>query len=88
MIGTHGRAMNLAIKAGRGKLTDAHAALLALCKELAAQMDAADSEPSTRVTAAYLSALKDLARALAVKQAGSAPVQGKLAAMRALRSVS
>jgi hypothetical protein len=85
MIGTHGRAMNLAIKAGKGTLTDAHAPLLALCKELATQMDAADGDPSTRLTAAYLSALKDLARALAVKQA-AAPVQGKLAQLRALRT--
>lgn len=38
--------------------------LVALARTLAAQMDAAGTDPSTRLTAAYLSALKDIERAL------------------------
>ena len=41
-----------------------HAALVALCRTLAKQMDAAGDEPSTRLTAAYLSCLKDVRRAI------------------------
>lgn len=40
-----------------------HAALVELCRTLARQMDAAGEDPSTRLTAAYLSALKDVTRA-------------------------
>jgi hypothetical protein len=39
------------------------APLIELCCTLAGQMDSAGQEPSTRLTAAYLSALKDLRRA-------------------------
>lgn len=64
-------ALEATIAAGAGILTDKHAALLALCRQLADQMDGAayddDGGPSTRLAAAYLSALKDLGRALAVK---------------------
>jgi hypothetical protein len=46
-------------------------------------MDAAGMEPSTRLTAAYLSALKDLNRAINATPAQTGP--NKLEAMRALR---
>lgn len=46
-----------------GLVTQAeHAALVELCRTLARQMDAAGAEASTRLTAAYLSALKDVSR--------------------------
>jgi hypothetical protein len=63
-MSTHSQAVDKAIAAGTGTLTDAHAPLLELCRTLARQMDATD-DPSTRLTAAYLSALKDLGRLLA-----------------------
>ena len=61
----------------------AHRPLVELCRTLAQQMDAAGTEPSTRLTAAYLSALKDVRRA-----AGEMPPKrepGKLAELRAVR---
>lgn len=39
-----------------------HSALVSLCRLLALQIDAADAEATNRLTAAYLSALKDLGR--------------------------
>jgi hypothetical protein len=83
---TQREALERTIKAGVGILTDKHAALLALCRELAGQMDDAGYEagPSTRLSAAYLSALKDLGRALAVpvvkERAG-----GKLSQLRGIQ---
>lgn len=41
---------------------DANAALVSLCRVLADQIDEAGDSVSTRLTAAYLSALKDLAK--------------------------
>jgi hypothetical protein len=67
MIGRHTEAVRAAVKAGEAVLSPAHAPLIALITELAEQMDAAGGESSTRLSAAYLSALKDLSRALAVK---------------------
>ena len=77
-------ALERSIAAGAEVLTDKHAALLALCRELAGQMDDAGTEggPSTRLIAAYLSALKDLGRALAVPVAEER-VGGKLSQLRA-----
>lgn len=78
--------MERTITAGAGILTDRHAALLALCRELAGQMDDAGYEagPSTRLSAAYLSALKDLGRALAVPLVKE-KVGGKLSHLRGLQ---
>lgn len=60
----------------------AHAPLVELCRTLAAQMDASGLDPSTRLTAAYLSALKDLRRAL-----GSTPArQSRTSSLAALQS--
>lgn len=61
-----------------------HAPLVALLRTLAAQMDAAGVDPSTRLVAAYLSALKDMRRAIAeLPPARSGP--GRLEALRANR---
>lgn len=79
-------ALERTIAAGAGTLTDKHAALLALCRELAGQMDDAgtDGGPSTRLIAAYLSALKDLGRALAVP-VEKERVGGKLSQLRGIQ---
>lgn len=81
-MATQKEALERTIAAGAGVLTDKHAALLALCRELAKQMDedAMGSTPSTRLIAAYLSALKDLGRALNTKEEKRAG--GKLAELR------
>ncbi len=64
-------------------LDDRHAAHTELCRLLADQMDSAGPNPSTRLSAAYLSGLKDLARL----QSNTVPVKktGKLVALRAER---
>ena len=75
-------ALETTIAAGQGTLGDRHAALVELCRVLADQMDAAgDAGPSGRVVASYLSALKDLGRALGNAAPGS--TGGKLAHLRA-----
>lgn len=62
----HAKAIEAAIASGKARLSDDQAPLVELCRVLADQMDAAGAEgPSSRLAAAYLSALKDLARALA-----------------------
>ena len=85
---THLEALERTVVAGAGLLTDRHAALLALCRALAGQMDSAayddDGGPSTRLSAAYLSALKDLGRALAVPPVHER-VGGKLSQLRGLQ---
>lgn len=64
-MGAHRTAIEKTLRAGGRALDDRHAALVELCRALAAQMDSAgDAGPSSRVSAAYLSALKDLNRAL------------------------
>lgn len=67
MTSRHTEAVKAAVKAGEGILSPAHQPLIILITELAEQMDAAGGESSTRLSAAYLSALKDLSRALASK---------------------
>lgn len=58
---TQSKAIERTITAGAGILTEQHEALLALCRELAHRMDSAGQEgPSTRLGAAYLSALNDI----------------------------
>ena len=83
MDGQQLEALERTIASGSAVLTDRHAALLALCRELARLMDdrGTDAEPSTRVIAAYLSALKDLGRALAVPEEKNR-VGGKLSQLR------
>lgn len=81
-VSTHGEALEETLASVH--LGPQHAALAELCRTLAAQMDAAGDEPSTRLTAAYLSALKDVAR---VKAKGAVEKKGKLAQLRAQASV-
>lgn len=76
----HTDALRRTVKAAGLADSDRHAALVELAATLAAQMDAAGEEPSTRLAAAYLSALKDVSRAVA----GATPSRaGKLAQLRA-----
>lgn len=81
----HMEAVTAAITESRLDERPAHAPLLELCRTLAGQMDAAGPDPSTRLTAAYLSALKDLRRATEALP----PIRGesKLERMRSERSV-
>jgi hypothetical protein len=75
------KALETTITAGQGTLGDRHAALVELCRVLADQMDAAgDAGPSGRVVASYLSALKDLGRALG--NAAPRSAGGKLASLQ------
>lgn len=79
-MGKHRAAVEKAVKAGKRQLTDQHLPLIELLRALADQIDATE-EPSTRLTASYLSALKDLGRALGdePKATGGG---GKLAELR------
>ncbi len=81
----HSAAVAKALHESRLATMPAHAPLIELCRTLAAQMDAAGAEPSTRLTAAYLSALKDLRRAT-LELPAERP-RGKLAELRAMRPV-
>ena len=78
----HATAMQAAIESGKNRLSDDHAPLIELCRVLADQMDKAGvAGPSARLAAAYLSALKDMSRALSSitpRQEGL----GKLAQLR------
>lgn len=80
------RSIEAGVRRGVLKLDD-DAALLALCRALADQMDDAaendDEGPSTRLSAAYLSALKDLQRALA-REVEQKKTGGRLAHLRAI----
>lgn len=61
----HSKAIEAAIASGKSRLSDDQAPLVELCRVLADQMDTAGTDgPSSRLAAAYLSALKDLSRAL------------------------
>lgn len=57
--------------------------LVQLALTLAAQMDDAEGDPSTRLSASYLSVLKDLRRAAREESAGKTP-GGKLGKLKAL----
>lgn len=84
-MGQHLTAIEDAFKGAGLRLKATDKPLMELCRTLAAQMDEAGAEPSTRLSAAYLSALKDLRRAVAESTARQVK-PGKLAEMRALRS--
>jgi hypothetical protein len=77
------KAIEAAIKTSGLGAMEEHGPLLELCRTLAGQMDAAGMEPSTRLTAAYLSALKDFRRAGAELPPRQEP--GRLAELRELR---
>jgi hypothetical protein len=59
----HIDALDQAIEQTRIDRARGQGALIELCRTLARQMDAAGDDPSTRLVAAYLSALKDFRRA-------------------------
>ncbi len=62
------------------------AALVMLARTLASQMDSAAGEPSTRLSAAYLSCLKDVHRVVASTSTSSNPgATAKRAKLEALR---
>jgi hypothetical protein len=60
----HVEALDQAIEESRIDHARGYAPLIELCRTLAGQMDEAGKDPSTRLTAAYLSALKDFRRAV------------------------
>lgn len=65
---THLRAVNRALTDAAGSLTAADEPLRETLRTLARQMDDAGRNPSTRLTMAYLSAQRDLARLLAAER--------------------
>lgn len=71
-MGKHLDAVEATITAAGSILNGRHTALLELVRTLAGQMDAAGADPSTRLSAAYLSTLKDLGRVMAT----AAPAKG------------
>ncbi len=77
-------AVEAAIAAAGDKLGPTDKPLLQLLRTLAEQMDAAGPNPSTRLSAAYLSALKDLRRALETKPSAIPPANNRLAQLRAI----
>ena len=64
----HLRAINRAIRAAGAAMGDTEDALAETLRTLARQMDDAGENPSTRLTAAYLSAQRDMARLLATER--------------------
>jgi hypothetical protein len=83
----HAKAIEAAIASGKSRLSDDQAPLIELIRVLADQMDAAGTDgPSSRLAAAYLSALKDLSRSLSSitpRMEGT----GKLAQLRRDRQI-
>lgn len=77
-------AVEKAIRAAGDKLTDTDAPLLEALRVMARQMDGAGNDPSTRLTAAYLSAQRDFQRILATKRAAG-PVRNPYDELRARR---
>src|SRR4051812_32884812 len=60
----HLEAVETALSAQADRLTEADAPLIELCRALARQVDEAGPNASTRLTASYLSCLKDLRRVM------------------------
>ncbi len=83
---THRAAVETAIAAAGAKLGPTDQPLVELLRILADQVDAAGPDPSTRLSAAYLSALKDLRRTLDTgpAAAGPGPAASRLAQLRAV----
>ena len=88
--GQNRSALEATITANPALSLEAHAAIVQLARTLADQMDAAGLEASSRVSAAYLSALKDLRRAVDTPVASRSSLQrvegGRPAASRSWRS--
>lgn len=85
-MGPNELALEATIEASQDILNDRHAALLSLCRLLAKQVDEGGAGVSTRLTAAYLSALKDLSRI--IQGAAPRPAMNELARIRASRGLS
>lgn len=85
-MSTHLEAVEATICAASTVLGGRQAALLQLVRTLAQQMDTAGPDPSTRLSAAYLSALKDLGRVLATGPEPTAKPRSALAAVRSMRA--
>ena len=78
-------AIEAAIAAAGARLGPTDQPLIELLRILADQVDAAAPDPSTRLSAAYLSALKDFKRALDTRPtAAPSPVGSRLAQLRAI----
>lgn len=89
MTGNNSQAVEAAINAAQGNLSPVNGPLLELVRVLAVQMDAAGEDgPSTRLSAAYLSALKDFNRVAGVVSTAVDPVDELKKRRRALRAVS
>lgn len=89
MSDNHSQAVEAAFKAAAGNLTPINGPLLELVRALALQMDAAGEDgPSTRLSAAYLSALKDFNRVAGTGISSADPVDELKKRRRALRAVS
>lgn len=84
---THRGALAATIRACPPLQEPSNAALVALAKTLAKQMDDAGGDASTRLSAAYLSALKDVHRVVTATKAPKAQ-SDKRAKLHALRSDS
>lgn len=70
-LGPVRKALEQTLKTDARMTGDRHAALVALCRVTADQVDAAGAEVSSRLIASYLSALKDLERVMAGKAPGA-----------------
>ena len=81
---SHSEALERQLEAAGAVFQRRLSATVTLARALAAQLDAAGPEPSTRLSAAYLSVLKDINRAM-VKHPGdwSTAKASKLAELRA-----
>lgn len=81
-------AFEVTFKSDKRLAADKNAALVALCRLLSDQIDGSGAEATNRLTAAYLSALKDIERALADRSpaapggAGSGGALGKLQGLK------
>lgn len=87
-MSTHLEAVEESITTAGSILDGRHTALLVLIRTLARQMDAAGPDPSTRLSAAYLSTLKDLGRLMAAPPAQATKPRNGLAAVRAIREAA
>lgn len=75
-------ALDRAVTASLTLQSAAAAAVVQLARTLAAQVDAAEGEPSTRLASSYLSVLKDLRRLSADDTHATKPA-GRLAGIKA-----
>ncbi len=85
-MNTNRTAVETAITAAGTKLGPCDKPLIELLRLLASQVDAAGPDPSTRLTAAYLSALKDFRRTITDTSTAPTPVNNRLAQLRAIHA--